>query len=78
MIISFQMSSFKIPVSLVSLQSNLNFINRLWKILKYPVSSNDIRPVGGEVLHADRQRADGQKEEHDEANGCVLKFYDRA
>ena len=70
------MPSFKIPVSLVSFKSNLNFINRRWKILKYSGSSNDIRPVGVEFLHAGRQRADRRKEGNDEANGCLLKFCD--
>jgi len=72
------MSSCKILVSLVSFQSNLNVVNKCWKILRYPVSSNDTRPVEDEMLHADRQRADGRKEGHDEANGYLQKFCERA
>jgi len=54
-------SSCNVPVILVRLWRNFNFLDRLKKKLK--PNFTKIRPVESELLHAD-----GQTDRHDEAN----------
>jgi hypothetical protein len=65
-------SSCKVPVILVRLLSNLNFLDSLSKNTQIS-NIMKIRPVESELYQADR-RTDGRTDRHDEANSRFSQF----
>ena len=66
-------SSCKIPVILVGVEWNFNFLDKFLKKKNSNIKLHEIRPVGAELYRADRR-----KDRYDEANSRFSQFCERA
>jgi hypothetical protein len=69
-------NSCNVPVILVILQSNLNFLERFSRNPQIP-NFVKIRPLGDELFHVDRQ-TDGRTYRHDDASSRFSQLCERA